>query len=168
MSYVFLLIAVVIGLILQSTYFEIFRVVGVKPDAVLLVVIFYAIQNGPRKGALFGFVAGLIEDIFTAKFLGLHAVLKAVIGLSVGLLEKRVFKENIFIPALLSIPATFAQEAGYIIIRQLAGYLTRETIPFTKSVSVLALYHFILALVGYHFYNRLADKRIFPRPQRRY
>ena len=168
MKYFFLLLATLIGLILQSTYFEGLKVAGLKPDLVMLIVVFYAVQQGAKKGAFFGFAAGLLEDVFAAKFLGIHAVIKAVIGFAAGMLEKRVYKENIFAPAFVSFLATFVQEAGYIIIRQLAGGLTHNSIPFLKSVGILAGFHMLLAIIGYYFYYFLAEKDVFPRPQRRF
>lgn len=168
MPYFFLFLAVCLGLILQSTGFEALKVSGLKPDPVMLLVIFYAIQQGPRKGGVFGFLAGMLQDFFTAKFLGLNTIIKLVLGFSAGLLEKRVYKENVFVPALLSVVATFAQEGCYIIMRQLAGYLTRADIHFIKYVTVLAIYHFVLAIFGYYLYYSFTEKEIFPAPERRF
>lgn len=168
MRYVFLFFAVLLGLVFQSTYLEGLKVMGLKPDLVMLLVLFYAVQQGPRKGLLFGLIAGLLQDLFAAKFIGLNALIKAVIGLSAGLLEKRVYKENVFVPAFLSIFSTFFQEASYIVLRQLAGYLIHADIPFIKSVSILALYNFTLAVAGYYFYYYFSEKNIFPGARKRY
>lgn len=170
MQYLFLFLAVIVSLVLQSTYLEGLKVMGMKPDLVMLLVIFYAIGNGPRKGAIFGLIAGLVQDLFAAKFLGLHAIMKLVIGLFSGTLEKRVYKENVFVPAFLSIFVTYFQEASYIVMRQLAGFLNRPdaNIPFLEAVSILAVYNFFLAILGYAFYYKLTTKKIFPRHERRY
>ena len=170
MQYFFLFLAIIISLVLQSTYLEGLKVMGMKPDLVMLLVIFYSISHGARKGALIGFLAGLVQDLFAAKFLGLHAIMKLVIGLLCGTLEKRVYKENVFVPALLAIVVTYFQEASYIVMRQLAGFLNRAdtNIPFLKAVTTLAVYNFFIAIIGYAIYYKLSEKKIFPRAERRY
>lgn len=62
------------------------RLWGVAPDLVLIYVVFQALQRGRLTGAVSGFAAGLGMDLLAnPTTLGLHALLKTLLGFVVGL-----------------------------------------------------------------------------------
>lgn len=90
----------VISLVLQLTVFNFLKVAGVKPDLILIFVIFNALLNGSRNGAVFGLVGGILQDLITGQFIGLNAISKALTGYIFGLAGKKLYKENIIIPII--------------------------------------------------------------------
>ncbi|HEX3015082.1 MAG TPA: rod shape-determining protein MreD [Desulfobacteria bacterium] len=97
MRYLGIAVLYVLGLVLQSTLFNFLKVGGVKPDLVLLLVIYFAFTNGPVKGALLGLGLGLLEDFFIGYYFGMNALALLVSGFVAGWFETVMYKENIFI-----------------------------------------------------------------------
>lgn len=96
-----------IGLILQSSYFDYFSLLGIKPDIVLVCIVFYAVFNGPVKGGIIGAAIGLMEDLFIGNFIGPMLILRLLLGAGVGFFSRNFYKESIIIPMIVLFIATF-------------------------------------------------------------
>ncbi|MDK2823324.1 MAG: rod shape-determining protein MreD [Clostridia bacterium] len=122
MRYFVLALLGFLSLILESTIFNELIIAGVKPDLVLVIVILFALFNGPRQGALVGLGLGLLEDIYLAKYIGLNAISKFTIGLIVGFMEKRMYKDNFLVPVLGLFFGSLIYCAIYFIYSGMVGY----------------------------------------------
>lgn len=107
----FLIVAGGMGgmLVLQSTLFYKIKLFGVRPDLILATVGSIALLRGWSQGLFWGTIGGLLEDVVTGSLPGSHAVAKSIIGFVLGLLEGKVFKENIFLPAITLFLASLAE-----------------------------------------------------------
>lgn len=136
MRYLVLALLGFLALVLETTLFNELIVAGVKPDLVLIIVILYALFNGPRQGAFVGLGLGILEDLFQAKYFGLNAASKFTIGLLTGFLEKRVFKDNLFVPIFALFTGSLVHMGLYFIFSNIVGYhissaqLMRAALPF--------------------------------------
>jgi len=79
-----LLITILAALTIQMTVLDYLRVFGIKPDLVLLIVIFNSFRQGSRNGALWGFAAGFLVDISAGCHFGLNALALAAAGYLAG------------------------------------------------------------------------------------
>ncbi|MFZ7102315.1 MAG: rod shape-determining protein MreD [Peptococcaceae bacterium] len=122
MRYMVLALLGFISLILESTIFNELIIAGVKPDIILVIVILFSLFNGPKEGALLGLGLGLLEDLYLAKYLGLNAVSKFCIGLIIGFMEKRTYKDNFFVPVLSLFVGSLVYSVIYLIFTNIAGY----------------------------------------------
>ena len=95
-----LAILIFVSLILQLTVFNYIKVAGVKPDLILAIVIFNALINGSKEGAILGLVAGLAQDMMTGQFYGMNALSKMITGYIFGFAGRKLYRENILIPIL--------------------------------------------------------------------
>lgn len=95
MRLILLALLPLLAVFLQSTFFASFSIKGVVPDMVLVFVIFYALLNGAQKGAGYGLLCGLLEDLYTGRFIGMNAISKAATAYIIGKLQGRVFAENV-------------------------------------------------------------------------
>lgn len=111
---------VIIALILQSTVLELVRFY-VKPDLVLILVVFFALLQGTRQGFLLGLAVGLLEDLLIGRYLGLHSLTMALTAGTVGLLEDKVFKENLLVPVIVVFGATLLRGGLLLGVTLLAG-----------------------------------------------
>ncbi|MCL5289647.1 MAG: rod shape-determining protein MreD [Bacillota bacterium] len=152
-SFVFLLL-VTIALLLQSTLFSFLQVSGVKPDLVLMLVIFNGFLRGSREGAFLGFLAGLAQDIFTGNYIGLNALAKMTAGYLAGLAEARFYKESVIIVTLVTFMVGIASQLAYYV---LLLYLDIEVAPAFALGQVIipsAIYTSLLVpLTFWKFYN---------------
>jgi len=107
----FVIVISFMGLVLQSSFFDYFSLLGVKPDIVLTCIVFYAIFKGPFKAGILGGVLGLIEDLFIGQFIGFMLLIRILLGVGVGYFGKNIYKESIIIPMLILFFATFLSNA---------------------------------------------------------
>ncbi|HWJ03826.1 MAG TPA: rod shape-determining protein MreD [Verrucomicrobiae bacterium] len=109
----------VLSIVLQTTLFDFWKFAGVKPDLVLLLVIYFAFTNGPLKGALLGLLFGALVDLQVGYNLGMYALAFVVAGFIAGWFETRMYKENLLIALLVTFVTTV---------------ISQEIIWFTGSV----------------------------------
>jgi len=95
LRFILLALLPLLAIFLQSTLFASYSIKGVVPDMVLVFVIFYALLNGAEKGARYGLICGLLEDLYTGRFIGMNALSKAATAYIIGKLQGRVFEENV-------------------------------------------------------------------------
>ncbi|MGI6224882.1 MAG: rod shape-determining protein MreD [Peptococcales bacterium] len=162
MRYLVLALLGFFSLILQSTIFNEFLVAGVKPDLLLIIVIFFALFNGPRQGAFIGLGLGLLEDLFQAKYFGLNAASKLTTGLIIGFMEKRIYKDNFLVPILVLFIGSFIHMAFYYLYTNIVGYSVgvhdffRVAVPF-------AIYNMCFAPFTYGPFYKSSTKGILKR-----
>lgn len=95
MRFVLLALLPLLAIFLQSTLFASFSIKGTVPDLVLVFVIFYALLNGAGKGARYGLICGLLEDLYTGRFIGMNALSKTVTAYIIGRFQHRLFTDNV-------------------------------------------------------------------------
>jgi|GEM_PF-1538488 len=69
---------------------------GIKPDLVLILVVFISLRRGWFQGAMVGLASGLFIDLGTTMPLGTSALSKMLVAVFVGLIESKIFKEHRF------------------------------------------------------------------------
>ncbi|AOT72753.1 rod shape-determining protein MreD [Geosporobacter ferrireducens] len=92
--------------LLQSTLLQHFRVFGILPNTALILVVHFSILWGKNRGALIGFFAGLLQDIFLGNVFGVNALIYMLLGYNIGMLEKAIFKDNPLTPVLFTVLST--------------------------------------------------------------
>lgn len=53
---------------------------GIVPDLILIFIIIISLQENRSKSTVIGFIAGLVQDIFSTYFFGLSALTKSIVG----------------------------------------------------------------------------------------
>lgn len=79
--------SIITALLLQATVIERLPLPGAAPDLVLVLVIAFALAEGPMTGMTTGFVAGLLADGLSAHELGRMALAYALAGYVTGTLQ---------------------------------------------------------------------------------
>lgn len=97
---------VLINFILQGTILDFFSLMGVIPNTALILVIAFTLIAGKETGAIVAISSGLLQDIFYSEVLGINAVTLFAIALMIGSLDKKVFKENLILPVVITVLAT--------------------------------------------------------------
>jgi rod shape-determining protein MreD len=87
----------IVGL-LQATVVSRVTIWGVFPDLPLLLVVSWGLLRGSRQGLLWGFVAGIVVDLFSGAPFGAATVPLMAVGFLAGLGENLVFRN---LPLLL-------------------------------------------------------------------
>lgn len=149
-----LALLVLLSVFLQSTVFQFIKVAGVSPNLVLVLVVFYAIFNGPRQGAVLGLAGGLALDLVFGFYLGRNMLSLAVTGFVVGLGHHTLFRESALIMAALTFLATVGAEVlNYLLILSLGVRIGPGNALF-GVIFPLAVYNSAVAILAYkRYYN---------------
>ncbi|UCH09692.1 MAG: rod shape-determining protein MreD [Fidelibacterota bacterium] len=89
MSQILKIVAVVVGVFLAQLYLaEAMEVWQIRPDFILVLLVYISARYGRIPGILFGFTAGLLQDAMgSLSVLGANALAKSVIGYTLGTLN---------------------------------------------------------------------------------
>lgn len=136
-----LLSFIILAMLLQATVFNFLQVAGVKPDLILMLVVFNGFLRGSKEGAFLGFLAGLLQDIFTGNYIGLNALTKMLAGYMAGLAETRFYNESIIIVSMI----TFTTSA--------ASLLANYVLLFYLGIQVPAFYAVLQVIIPTSIYT---------------
>ncbi|PID57859.1 rod shape-determining protein MreD [candidate division KSB3 bacterium] len=101
MYFAFSLIVFLGAMIAQTTLLNFFTIHGVKPDLVLIIVVYLGLIEGPNPGCLSGFSFGLFEDVYSGISLsGVNALSKTISGFLGGLLGKHLYTQSFVVPVI--------------------------------------------------------------------
>lgn len=88
---------IVLIIILQATLFRYIAFLGVKPDALLILVIAFSLLNGTNEGIVLSLFGGILMDVLFNNAIGFVTISLLIVAYLTGLLGKNVFKENTFV-----------------------------------------------------------------------
>ncbi|HDL18561.1 MAG TPA: rod shape-determining protein MreD [Bacteroidetes bacterium] len=80
----------ILVLLAQLTFANLLSVYSIKPDFVLIFVIYISFRFGRLWGGVGGFAAGIIEDSFITVLFGLNALCKTFVGFLVSVFPWRI------------------------------------------------------------------------------
>ena len=135
-----LLLVVITLLVLQTAVFTHLRVFDAVPDLLLVATIAMAYESGPASGALFGFGAGLANDLFLTTPLGVSALSFALTGYAVGLFQTGLIRESRSIYPLLGGVGSIVGNILFILIGGIAGHDELFAAHHIQVIIVAALY----------------------------
>lgn len=130
-----LTLVVVFAAVIESVVLAEWRVGGVAPQALLLVGIATGVVAGPHRGAMVGFAAGIVADLFTSTPFGLSALAFCVVGYTVGLLQSSILRAAWWIPVVVG---SVASAAG-VVVFAFAGAVVGVSHLVTPHLPVVAL-----------------------------
>lgn len=156
----------VICLVLQATLFNHLTVAGVKPNLLLIIIVLYGLIYGKKAGVL-GFVYGLAEDLLTGRFIGFNAITKGLMGLLVGYLEPKLFKDHILVPVVVLLVGTFVYGAFAYVIGLMVGlYSISEFEAYFRIIALQSIYNGCLAPFLYGKYYAISMERFMKKLRR--
>jgi len=141
--------------VLQTSVLPHVAILGVIPDTALIFIIGYGILRGDIEGAIFGFMVGLLQDVFSGGPVGKFALMGFLIGYISGKPFRDFFKDNYFLPFIIVLVAIILQQfviyvssflfLGYLNFPHYALSIILPTTIYTVSLSIplYSLLHFI-------------------------
>ena len=148
-------VLILINFVLQTSVWSRLAIFGATPDTALVFIVSYGILRGDVEGAIFGFSAGLLQDIFSGGPLGMFALLGFLIGYISGKPFKDFFKDNYFLPFFIVLAAVLFQQLtiyvssflflGHVNLAHFARTIILPVTIYTLALSIplYSLLHFI-------------------------
>jgi rod shape-determining protein MreD len=151
-------VLIITGLLLQSTVFSQIKLLGVVPELMYLVTIVVAVLEGPREGALVGFIAGMAQDFLIPGPKGVTALTLTLLGYTMGLARDYVASPSPLLPTMLVALGT----AGGLAFHEITTFLVGQNnpgFPQDLKVAVLAgVYGGVLTPVFYPLLRRALER----------
>ncbi|MBC9783905.1 rod shape-determining protein MreD [Heliobacterium chlorum] len=164
MRFVILALLTVINIVLQTTLLNHLSIGGVVLHLVLIQVIFVGIMNGSRFGGLFGVLAGLLLDLVAGRYIGLNGLSMAAIGAAAGLIEGRLYRDNLIVPLGSVLVGTLLFNGLAFLLATFAG-LRLTAISFFMTLLIQTLYNTAAVPLLYGLFYRAADQGWLPKEE---
>lgn len=151
--------------LLQSTTVARFKLAGVKPDLVLLLVVVGALVYGARPAVLWAFIAGIGLDIFSGGPLAGSSLALMASALVAGLGHRPFSRFNILVPLTAVALGTLIYAAVYLTILAILDVAGASTLrlPLLDAVRDIVLpvtvYNTALMLLLLPVLNRLPESQ---------
>ena len=143
--------------VLQSSLLPLIAFYGVSADLMLLMVVSFSFLRGYKQGALFGFMAGLLQDLATGTFFGVNIFAKMIIGCGCGYFSRRLFKEQMMLPLMAVVAATGLQYLILLIFSWLLGYPVELLSHWRRSLAPMLVQNIVFALPVHIGVSRLSE-----------
>ena len=159
-------IVILVNFVLQTSILPHVAIFGATPDTALIFIVSYGVLRGDVEGAIFGFSAGMLQDIFSGGPIGMFALFGMLIGYVSGKPFRDFFKDNYFLPFFIVLAAILFQQfmiyiSSFLFLGHLNLALYARTIIlpatiYTVSLSIplYSLLHFISGRVERYEQNR--------------
>ncbi len=135
---------VILCLVIQTVWCNILTIWGIKPDFLLVIIIFFSFKHPPFESGIIGFIAGILQDSLSGVTLGTNTVTKLIIGLIASIIKK-VYAENL-ISILLSI-FVFTLVQSLLIFALQSIFVISLGIPTMDRFLLMALYNTFIGIL---------------------
>lgn len=134
-------LAILVLLLLQTTFVPFLSIGGFLPDVLLIWVVYIAVTRGQLEATITGFVVGLLQDAVAIQFFGLSVFTKTVAGFVAGYF----FNENLtdqtlgsYRFLLITLLSSFVHNLLYygIFLQGIQDALLTTMIEFSIAVSL--------------------------------
>lgn len=138
------------AVLFQTTVLPKMTLFGVAPDLVLVLVICFALLEGPMSGASVGFSSGLLRDLLLDAPKGLTGLAYLIVGYVIGSVRPYVESASVLVPVSGVFLGSLAATALYEMLKALLGL---QALPLGESVQMVLMTA---------FYNTLLVPFVYP------
>ena len=134
----------------QSLLSGVVTIAGIKLDLAIVILVYLALTRGRNYGMIFGFLIGLLSDVFTPQTLGLGALLKCLIGFTLGSFKDNLYLESPYSKGAVVFLTLIFNDVLYYIVTTGANDLTLRvlshySVPSAFYTSVVSILIFLAA-----------------------
>ncbi len=153
MRFLILGLLFLLSLALPGTVFYFWSWAGIKPDLVMLLVIYIALHMRRRPAVLWGLSLGLLEDLYLGRYLGMYGFTMMAVAFLTQRISERWSRDNFFLTIVL---VFFMTMAGQLMIGFFGvGAGLRWSLEDISRLAVgVALYNALLVPITYPLIHR--------------
>ena len=142
-------ILVIAAALLEATWLRGLSIQGVVPDLVLVLVVWFAIEEGEERAMYAGVLGGIIQDAAANTALGQHVLCLIIVGFILGRLSQRLITDNPYVKALAVLLASLVHGVLFI------------AIDYVQKPDVNAIYTMSFSLLPRAFYTAFSTPFVF-------
>lgn len=140
---------VVLTALVQTTWLDAVRVAGVLPNLPLVLVVYFAVAEGPERAMFTGVLGGLFQDVSGNLTLGHNVLCYVIIGYVVGRLSTRLVTEH---PVV---------KAGLVFLAAIVFGALDTVIQYVQEPQIAAFHNIVSRVVPGAFYTALATPILY-------
>lgn len=170
MRIIVLALILIVNLIFDSTIFQYSRIMGIKPDFIIVIVVSYAILRGSSYSSIIGLTAGILVDMMYGKVFGINAISYMITGYVIGMIHENVFKDSVLPAIIFNFAAVFVCQHIFFIFSYLSnnliGLYGSYIYILTRIILPQCFYNMIIGGLIYKYFYKLdemefMDRRIY-------
>lgn len=160
MRYVVYALVLLLALVLQTAGVPGVVFLGCKPELVLLLTLLAAMILPPAEAVVFGFFAGLAQDLIVGRFITLHAGVFVVVILAERFVTQRFYRENLVVRFLTLVLGTALAEVLYLLGAASFGLSRPWTGQLLGTLAVVSVLNGFVGALMYKPLTRLQARLI--------
>lgn len=146
MKYLKLFVLIVVAIIFDTTFLKSVEIRGIKPDLLLIILVYSSLKWGAVQGTIIGFLIGFFQDLYSPEMFGLHALAKCITGYLIGITKEHFFWGSYFAQLLIIFFSLLIHDIICLFIGNFGDYslllknILRVTLPaavYTGSIGPL-------------------------------
>jgi rod shape-determining protein MreD len=153
MRYVLIALMFLLSLILPGTLFHFWSWSGVKPDLLMLLTIYMAMHHRLPSSLLWGLGAGLLEDLYLGRYIGMYTLTLVVVAFLSNWLSERWYRDNFLLATFMVFLVTVVGQI-FVAFLSLGAGLQWSAGDITQLVLGVALYNSVLVPITYPLIHR--------------
>lgn len=159
MKFRYLIFIALFVYLLEGTFLQHIRVMGVMPNVALITVVVFALAYGEKEGYFLAVSMGMLQDISYSQAIGVNTLILGLVVWLISLLQTAVFEDNHLTSAVITCFATVLFHLTFYVLSFAAD--TRLDFALApKIIMVEALYNAVLCF----FVFKLVHGNISNRP----
>ena len=143
--YISLIFVFIFIYLLQSLFFVNFTIAGVKPNVVVILVLFIGLFMGRSRGIIYG----ILIDLWIGKNIGITSICLAVVGIIGGAFDKNFSKDSRIVILLIGAFCTIIYEALIYILQIIFLNVNVEVVSFVKILTIETIYNVLIIIIIY-------------------
>lgn len=121
MNILILVLLIVINLIFSSSIAPYISIMEVVPNTSILLLVSVCLLRRNLNGGIVGLVIGLLQDVIFGSTIGVNALVYFIIGYGVSNSDKRISRDDLFIPVVISMGMILIYNLLYAVIIYFTG-----------------------------------------------
>ncbi len=141
----FVLVVILFEVVQQSVVLDV-RIGSVHADVMVLLPILAGVIGGPSRGALMGFGAGLVADLFLPTPYGLSALVGSLVGFGTGAATLSLNRSAWWLPPVAALAGSAVYEVLYASLGSVLGQPQMLHVDLFRIVAVVSVTNAVLAV----------------------
>jgi rod shape-determining protein MreD len=141
-------------LVFQTVFGNLLSIGKVKPDLILIVIIFFSFKKNQVESSILSFACGIAQDSLSGGMLGINAFIKTVIGLITSIIKKTYTENPVSIMVSLFL-FTILQNFLIFLLKSIFEATSPSFFIMTRIAPFEAIYNMILGVLLFPLFKRI-------------
>ncbi len=109
------ILLIILALFLQASWTNAISLWDIKPDLIVLILVFVGITSGQIEATILGFFSGFMIDVYNPEWMGMNTLSNSLIGFAVGYSRVGVVAEDVQVQATILFLASLIRDLVFFL-----------------------------------------------------